>query len=227
MKPETTVVEVYNTSNRDELDDLINILKTYGESLEDYIKIDNNYVIVRDNLSNYKYDDQDDMYHGLDVNVGIASAITSGGRIWMSLLKNNPNYNLYYSDTDSIVIDQPLPSKLLGNEIGLFKLEYILKDAVFLGPKIYAGITKDGQYICKIKGYKNSSSVPFEDMKGLLQKDRILEITHQKWFRNLELSHISLKNEVYSLAATQNKRLLQYKDSVAVSTEALKLTDQP
>jgi hypothetical protein len=64
-------------------------------------------------------------------------------------------------------------------------------------------------------------------MKALLRENKVLALYHQKWLRNLELSHISLKNEVYSLAATQNKRLLQYKDSIAVNTEALKLEDQP
>ena len=42
-------------------------------------------------------------------NIAIASAITALARVHMSQFKNNKNYNLYYTDTDSAIIDQPLP----------------------------------------------------------------------------------------------------------------------
>jgi len=38
----------------------------------------------------------------LKISIGIASAVTAYSRVYMSKFKNNPNYNLYYSDTDSI-----------------------------------------------------------------------------------------------------------------------------
>jgi hypothetical protein len=31
--------------------------------------------------------------------------------------------NLYYSDTDSAIVDQPLPSNMVSNKLGHFKLE--------------------------------------------------------------------------------------------------------
>lgn len=34
----------------------------------------------------------------------------------MSQFKNNLNYNLYYSDTDSIYIDKPLPDHLVSDK---------------------------------------------------------------------------------------------------------------
>lgn len=48
-------------------------------------------------------------------------------------------------DTDSIFVDKELdPSHaIIGRGLGEFKLEYILKEAVFLCPKIYAGIPID------------------------------------------------------------------------------------
>ena len=63
----------------------------------------------------------------------------------MSFVKNSPFYNLYYSDTDSIFTDKELGLELIDDEIGKFKLEYIFTRAVFLGPKIYGGITTDGK----------------------------------------------------------------------------------
>ncbi len=59
----------------------------------------------------------------------------------MSQFKNNPNFSVYYLDTDSIFTDKPLDPSMTGSELGQMKLEYILKEGVFLGPKIYAGIT--------------------------------------------------------------------------------------
>lgn len=62
----------------------------------------------------------------------------------MFQFKNNPNYNLYYSDTDSIVIDKPLPENQVGKEIGKMKLENVLSEGVFIAPKVYGGILADG-----------------------------------------------------------------------------------
>ena len=55
------------------------------------------------------YDDYEDMYHGLEVNIAIASAITGPARMLMSSVKNRADFKLYFSDTDSIVIDSKLP----------------------------------------------------------------------------------------------------------------------
>ena len=41
-----------------------------------------------------------------NISIGIASAITAYSRIHMTQFKNNSDYNLYYSDTDSIYIDK-------------------------------------------------------------------------------------------------------------------------
>jgi hypothetical protein len=97
----------------------------------------------------------------------------------MSNFKNN-NYNLYYTDTDSIFIDKDLDKNFLNNDIGNFKLEYIFKEVVFLGPKIYGGITDDNKYICKIKGYKNPKDISFDELKFLLNKDNKLNLSHKK-----------------------------------------------
>jgi hypothetical protein len=40
--------------------------------------------------------------------------------------------NIYYTDTDSIVTDIPLNDKLVGNDLGQFKLEYKVKEAYFI-----------------------------------------------------------------------------------------------
>ena len=61
------------------------------------------------------------------VSVGIASSVTAFSRVHMSKFKNTHDFNLYYSDTDSIFIDKELDNKDVGTEIGQFKLEYKIK----------------------------------------------------------------------------------------------------
>lgn len=63
----------------------------------------------------------------------------------MSQFKNNSEFNLYYTDTDSIFIDRPLPDVLVTEGLGMMKLEYTLKDSIFLAPKLYCGITSEGK----------------------------------------------------------------------------------
>ena len=134
MKLETSVVEMYDTSTDLRLEIFKDTLEALGETLLDYIKIDKTYVIVRDTTLSMKYNEELDMYHGQDINVAIASAITAGARVHMSIFKNNPLFNLYYSDTDSAVTDQQLPQDMIGSELGQMKLEYIINKAIFLAP---------------------------------------------------------------------------------------------
>ena len=91
-------------------------------------------------------------------NVAIASAITALARVHMSQFKNAEDYNLYYTDTDSVIIDQPLPDSLTGKILGKMTLENVYsKFITFAGSatKFYGGITlgpEAGQEIIKIKG---------------------------------------------------------------------------
>jgi hypothetical protein len=50
-------------------------------------------------------------------NVAIASAVTAYARIHMSQFKNNPQLpNLYYTDTDSVHFDGPIPDGFISSE---------------------------------------------------------------------------------------------------------------
>ena len=122
----------------------------------------------------------------------------------MSQFKNNHNYILYYTDTDSIFIGGILPKDLIGSELGQFKLENSFKEIVFLGPKIYSGITTQNKTITKIKGFKNAKDLNFNDIKSLLIENSKLKLNHTKWFRNID--KIEMKEQPYLLSNTENKR---------------------
>lgn len=68
-----------------------------GESIEDWVNIGTHFIIIRDSFADIKYNENQDMFHGLDINIAIGAAITAGARVHMSIFKNNPDFNLYYS----------------------------------------------------------------------------------------------------------------------------------
>ena len=125
----------------------------------------------------------------------------------MSYLKNLDGYTLYYSDTDSIDVEKPLPDTFVGPDLGQMKLEHIFIEAVYLAPKMYGAITKK-DVIVKIKGLKNP--VSFEQLLSLLKKGAILTSPNQKWYKNMSKSYIQIKDEIYTLSLSESKRQLIY-----------------
>jgi DNA polymerase elongation subunit (family B) len=148
-------------------EDFEKIIIENDESISDFIELDNHVLVglnieLQENSSN--------------ISIGVAAAITAYARIHMSQFKNNLDYNLYYSDTDSIYIDKPLPDSMISNTIlGKLKLEYILTDAIFLAPKVYYLETEDGKIIYKIKGLKHEIELTKDDFENLLFKESFLE----------------------------------------------------
>lgn len=153
--------------------------------------------------------------------IAIAAAITAGARVFMSYFKNMDGYELYYSDTDSIDINKPLPDEYVGEELGQLKLEHIFDEAVYLAPKMYGGKTPNYEYI-KIKGLKNP--IPFNELIKLLHKGNTSKKPNQKWYRSLSKGHILIKDEFYTLSITESKRQLLYNsNNIFYNTKPLKL----
>jgi hypothetical protein len=162
-------------------------------------------------------DQQTELYGTLEthnITIAIASAITAYARIHMSQFKNNPNFNLYYSDTDSIYIDRALPDHFISNTIlGKMKLEYILIDAIFLAPKVYYLETEEGKVIYKVKGLKHEVDLNKNDFENLLFKESFLQKYQNKWIKNLSRGNIELREDLYTLKITENKRQLIYSEN--------------
>ena len=75
-----------------------------------------------------------------NLNIAIASAITSYSCIVMSPILIDPKYKIYYTDTYCIVMVGELKPNFIGKELGKFKLETIYKKGIFLGTKVYGVI---------------------------------------------------------------------------------------
>ena len=220
MKLESTEIAIYDTSNKFQMERLHEDIEFFKESIQDFIKIDSKLLIIRDTMLSLKYNEELDMYHGQDINIAIASTITACARVHMSLFKNNPLFKLYYSDTDSVVIDKALPSELVGNKLGQVKLEYIIERAVFLAPKVYGFITDDGKEIIKVKGItQNSTEINFNALERLLVKDSSKEFTQSKWYKKVIEGEISTKNVAYTLKVTSNKRSPIYINNFLTKTK--------
>jgi len=227
MKMDRTEVSIYDYSTDKGRLHFKDMLDNLGETVQDYIQIDNHYLIVRNTLLSLKYNEKEDMYHGQDINIAIASAITGGARVHMSVFKNNSNFNLYYSDTDSIVIDQPINPDFIRNRLGQLKLEHLIKKAVFIAPKVYGLVDVDGTEVIKIKGItkKVAADINFEDLEFLLIQDTKRTFTQEKWFKNLIEGEISISDVLYNLKVTTNKRRAVYVDNIFNSTEPLYYDD--
>ena len=103
------------------------------------------------------------------VNIAIAAAITSYARIEIDHFKRLPGYEVYYSDTDCVVLNKPLPKEYLGDGLGQMKNElsddnyiiekdheYYLEKGIFLRDKLYSIKPVNGNPITKFSGlHKN------------------------------------------------------------------------
>ena len=221
MKLDTTRIEMFDTSNEMENSIFNELLEVSGETLQDFIQIDSHFITVRKSILSYKYNEEDDMFHGLDVNIAIASAITAGARMWMSVFKNNPLFNLFYSDTDSVVVDKQLPEFMVGKELGQLKLEHVVTKAVFLAPKVYGLVDVDGSEIIKVKGVVKEmlADIKVSDLEQLLTEDSSREFTQTKWYKKVIEGEISVSDVAYTLKVTSNKRDSVYINNIYSNTK--------
>jgi hypothetical protein len=169
-----------------------------------------------------------------NINIAIACAVTAYGIIWMSKFKHPDflklhNLILYYTDTDSLYLNGPLPDSFVDpGRLGAMKLEGIYDKAVFLAPKVYA-LKNNQEEIIKIKGLSKASiknsNINIELLSGLLFKDSNLTFKQEKWFRSLSKANIEIIDQIYTLKVTGNKRKLIYDNDKLINTLPLKLID--
>jgi DNA polymerase elongation subunit (family B) len=118
-------------------------------------------------------------------NVAIASAVTSYSRIIINshkLTALNEGLKIYYSDTDSLVVNGPLPSHLLDNaELGKLKLEHQIREGIFVMPKVYYLETTEGKEITKTKGLPGKlSKAQYLSLFSKKELHRLRKLTQRK-----------------------------------------------
>jgi hypothetical protein len=105
-----------------------------------------------------------------------AIAITAYARMYMFNVISqllDLGIEIYYMDTDSIAINGTMPSELVGNNLGKFKLEHEVVHGYFISPKLYALKTTEGKLIVKAKGI--GSKLEFNQFESLIKNKSIIQ----------------------------------------------------
>lgn len=139
-------------------------------------------------------------------NVMVALSVTAYARILISKVKNDPNFILLYTDTDSVIGIGDLPKDIIDStKLGSFKLENEYFKFISITPKVYGAIDIKGNEYTKVKGFKEKLSL--SNLESLLYKDSHLKLKHEKWFKDFNKSTIEIKLSEYDLKITHNKRI--------------------
>jgi hypothetical protein len=144
------------------------VTKVYGKHMIEHVKC----LEYNAKASFHEFDDEILVYENTnvlleDVNIAVASAITSYGRIHLHKLMNAVEQNngtVYYVDTDSLITDlklEEIPSlkHLIGDKLGQLKSELkpddVITKAVFVSCKLYGFETLKGKVEAHAKGVRN------------------------------------------------------------------------
>jgi len=185
-------------------------------------------------LEFYPKEIKDDNSGGCNVSVALSAAVTAYSRVLMCTFKHLKDNECLYTDTDCAHLLKPLSSDYVGSGLGKMKLEHVFSRSVYLSPKCYGGlydpelskakIIKEGPELVKVKGLKNP--VSFFELESLLYKNEKMEVEQTKWYRHFDKGYISLKEELYTLRITSNKRELIYdSNGKFVDTKPFELND--
>lgn len=141
INPKSTITEV---CDEERYNDLIRHSELiFGDMLSE-----NNYIVAYHSNTG-----KDEDYWNPPKNsaVQLAAAITASARIYMYPYISRED--CYYTDTDSVVLGQPLPKEEISSSVlGKFKLEDRVMKGYFLAPKSYFYIAIDGTNVLKYKG---------------------------------------------------------------------------
>jgi DNA polymerase type B, organellar and viral len=114
----------------------------------------------------------------VSVNQSLPSAVATTAYARMHMFKIiykliDLGIEIYYMDTDSMVVNKVIPQELIGNTLGLFKLEHEIDHAYFISPKLYALKTSSGNTIVKAKGI--GSKLNFNQFESLINNEAIVK----------------------------------------------------
>jgi len=217
--------DIIKVITQEELDKLLND----NSIINDIINLDDHFLIQMKDQDNIVLDDGIGLKKAFNINVCIASAITSYARDYMAQFKNNPNLKLFYTDTDSIYtnlnpeeMNKLFPGIVSNNELGKLKLEGIYRKAIFLAPKCYALEDLDGKLTYKVKGLTKNVKLDIRDFETLLHKDSVLIKNQTKWYKSLSEGTINVLvayAKSYTLRQSDNKRELIFDNGKVIATK--------
>ena len=109
----------------------------------------------------------------------ISAATAAYARVYLHRIISQLKCNIYYIDTDAIVVDKPLPKEYLCNRTpGKFKLVTNIDKGIFLAPKCYICVDKKGNKKIAFSGLSTfqSSTLVYEDfLKMYKDKELVMK----------------------------------------------------
>lgn len=139
-----------------------------------------------------------------------SAAVTAYARIMMNKYKIRilkEGTKIFYSDTDSLVTDKPLPEDMVHpKELGKFKLEYAVDKGVFISGKTYCLLKeeKDGLgLVRKAKGV-SAKNLLYQDYMELIVGDALKTdkvVSHKDYSEGsveIRTEKVLLKGDVYT-----------------------------
>ncbi|GJX84996.1 DNA polymerase-like protein [Tanacetum coccineum] len=159
--------------------------------------------------------------------VQLAAAITASARIYMYPYISRDD--CYYTDTDSVVLSQPLPEELISSSIlGMLKLEDQIVKGFFLAPKAYSYYTLEGSTVKKYKGPAKDKVTPEWFEKQYAEPSRRVQVKVDAKFR-IDWESLEIKNQeiIFSLGLKEGSKRLPVYDSNKnwVDTEPIAIHD--
>ena len=158
-------------------------------------------------------------------NIAIVITMTAYARCEIDKYKRLPGLTCYYSDTDCVHLDGPLPQHMIGDEIGMMKNEladsnytiendakyYYLK-GVFLRDKVYSIVLKNGKRITKFSGF-NRKDIPknfFNTLYHAYVSGNSIKGSTKFLRRNMSKLDVSMINIEKVFSFSYDKRLIIY-----------------
>nr|UYK51800.1 hypothetical protein [Paphiopedilum micranthum] len=158
--------------------------------------------------------------------VQLAAAITASARIYMYPYISRED--CYYTDTDSVVLGQPLPEEMISSSVlGKFKLEDRVMKGYFLAPKSYFYIAMDGKNVLKYKGPAKNHVYPewFELQYADTSRTELVPV-ESKFRIDWHTLNIIKKNTLVGLGIKLGaKRIPVYHGDVWVDTDPMDIID--
>lgn len=108
--------------------------------------------------------------------------------------------NVYYCDTDSIVVDKPIKGWGGSTELGAWELEKQLVEGEFLCPKVYRARELDGTWTLKAKGNNLKSQLELSEPAARHARERLL-----RWLVYAQEISAHARTELASYTLTESE----------------------
>jgi DNA polymerase type B, organellar and viral len=200
------------------------IVKTIIETNKDLLTVlisnNINYDILNKINSKITFAKIENITQNVKSNVAISAAVTAYGRIEMFKYKTLPGYKIYYTDTDSIFTNKPLPNHLIGNDLGQMKNELNTLNTLKIDKAYFLGNKKYGfQYTDKDTGELKIKSV-FSGVKESLSWNQIEKLANGETIKTTQSNifkhdfktlNIALTNRTLHITKSYSKKLINNK----------------